>query len=148
MQLTIGQLAKSAGVKLTTIRFYERRGLIPEPHRAASGYRQYTSDMVTRIHFIKNAQAIGFTLEEISELLELKENTNTHCKTIKARAAHKIELVDNKIQVLKTIKRALQDLHDGCRGHGSIQEGCTILDALGSEKITQQFMSSAMGAWL
>lgn len=140
-QLTIGQLAKSAGVNLTTIRFYERRGLIPKPHRSASGYRQYSPDIITRIRFIKNAQALGFTLEEISELLELKANTNTHCKTIKGHAAHKIALVDRKIQALKTMKKALQDLHDGCRGRGSIQEGCEILDTLGSERITQQLMN-------
>jgi len=136
MTMTIGQLAKAAGVNLTTVRFYERRGLIPEPRRTASGYRQYSPDIATRIRFIKNAQELGFTLEEISALLDLKANTTTGCKTIKSRAAHKIEMVDNKIKALKKMRKALQGLHDRCRGRGKIKEGCEILEALGSEKIT------------
>lgn len=143
MQLTIGQLAKSASVNLTTVRFYERRGLLPEPQRTSTGYRQYPPEMVTRIRFIKNAQQLGFTLEEISELLALQVNKNTHCETIKSHTAHKIILVDNKIQALKTIKKALQNLHDCCRSRGDIQEGCEILDTLGSERITQLLLMNS-----
>lgn len=137
MTMTIGQLAKAAGVNMTTVRFYERRGLIPEPERTASGYRQYSPDIVTRIRFIKNAQELGFTLEEISGLLDLQADTTTGCKTIKAGAAYKITIVDNKIKALKKVKKALQDLHDRCRGRGKIKEGCEILEALGSERITK-----------
>jgi len=137
MTLTIGQLAKAAGVNLTTVRFYERRGLIPKPQRTVSGYRQYTPDIVRRIRFIKNAQSLGFTLEEIASLLDLQADRGTNCKTIKANAAHKIEMIENKIKALKNIKKALQNLHECCRGQGEIQEGCEILEALGSEEITQ-----------
>lgn len=70
--LTIGQLAKNAGVNIETIRYYERRGLIPEPPRRESGYRQYSPEFVTRIQFIKRAQELGFSLNEIAELLALR----------------------------------------------------------------------------
>lgn len=142
--MTIGQLAKAAGVNMTTVRFYERRGLIPEPERTASGYRQYSPDIAIRIRFIKNAQELGFTLEEISELLDLQTDTTTGCKTIKSRAARKIDTVDNKIKALKKVKKALQDLHDRCRGRGKIKEGCEILEALGSEKITQLLLQGSL----
>ena len=143
MVMTIGQLAKAAGVNVTTVRFYERRGLIPEPERTTSGYRQYASDMAIHIRFIKNAQELGFTLKEISALLDLQADTTTGCKTIKSRAAHKIEIVDNKIKALRKVKKALQQLHDQCRGKGSIKAGCAILEALGSETITRSLMHDA-----
>jgi len=139
MTMTIGQLAKIAGVKLTTIRFYERRGLIPDPVRTASGYRQYTDDVVLRIRFIKNAQVLGFTLEEISELLTLQNDAHVSCKTVRSHTADKITMVENKIKALNKVKKALGTLHDRCRGKGAIQEGCAILETLGSEKITQLF---------
>ncbi len=69
--LTIGQLAKTAGVRMTAVRFYERRGLIADPDRSEAGYRQYAPEVALQIRFIKNAQALGFTLEEIADLLLL-----------------------------------------------------------------------------
>jgi len=138
MALTIGQLAKAAGVKLTTVRFYERRGLIPEPERRTSGYRHYSPDVVLRIRFIKNAQELGFTLEEVIELLSLQNERSASCSVIKSRASNKIKIVENKIQALKRMKNALQQLHDQCRGKGSIAQGCAILEALGSDKIEEK----------
>lgn len=137
MAMTIGQLAKAAKVNMTTVRFYERRGLIPTPKRSPSGYRLYSSEMVTRIRFIKNAQELGFTLEEISELLDLQADSQTRCKTIKCRATHKVDVIDAKIKALKKMKSALQELQARCRSRGKIAQGCEILDALGSEKVTK-----------
>ncbi|HZW61683.1 MAG TPA: MerR family DNA-binding protein [Candidatus Babeliales bacterium] len=140
MALTIGQLAKAAGVALTTVRFYERCNLIPEPERSESGYRHYSPDMVMRIRFIKNAQELGFTLEEIRDLLVLQGNQSTKCSIVKSKAANKIKIVESKIKALKKMKKALQQLHNQCLGRGSITQGCAILEALGSEKITKELL--------
>lgn len=131
--LRIGALAKMAGVKTTTLRFYERYGLLPKPQLSHSGYRSYPPSTAMRIHFIKNAQSLGFTLEEIGELLELQTNHSVDRHTIKSRASNKIKMIENKISALIKIKNALQQLHDCCPGHGSIDLGCPILEALGSE---------------
>lgn len=96
MVFTIGQLAKVAGVKILTIRFYERHGLVPDPDRIAPSYRQYSEDTIFHILFIKNAQALDFTLDEISEFLTLQNGAKTSCKTIKSRAAEKIKSVDER----------------------------------------------------
>ncbi|MBN9229492.1 MAG: hypothetical protein BGO90_12280 [Legionella sp. 40-6] len=138
--MRIGQLAKITGVNLTTVRFYERRGLIPEPKRTASGYRQYAPEMALRVRFIKNAQELGFALKEISELLDLHADSTTGCQTIKQRAADKMMIVESKINALKKIKNALQELHNLCSGQGTIKEGCRILDALGSEKMIKSVL--------
>jgi MerR family mercuric resistance operon transcriptional regulator len=80
--LTIGQLAKQAGVNIETIRYYERQGLLPEPPRRASGYRQYSAEFVKRIQFIKRAQTLGFSLKEIAELLDLRIESDTACDQV------------------------------------------------------------------
>src|SRR3546814_10236971 len=72
--LNIGQLARQAGVPIDTVRYYERQRLIPEPARSASGYRQYAQDDVTRLNFIRRAKTLGFTLEEIGELMAISGN--------------------------------------------------------------------------
>ena len=90
-KLTIGQLAKRANVNLETIRYYERRGLIPEPPRSESGYRMYSRDAVARTEFIKRAQALGFSLREISEIFALRMEPETTCGDMKAKVEAKIE---------------------------------------------------------
>lgn len=132
--LTIGKLAEKAKVNRETIRYYERRGLIPEPPRLESGYRQYPSDTVLRIQFIKRAKEMGFSLKEISELLLLKVDLNTTCDDVKKKTEKKIEEIEEKIKTLQKIKKALTKLTELCRGQGSKSE-CPILDALESEKI-------------
>ena len=99
--LTIGQLAKDAGVNIETIRYYERRGLIPEPPRRKSGYRQYGSDFVLRIQFIKRAQELGFSLNEIDELLALRVDSGTACSEVKHHAEAKIADIEGKIKTLQ-----------------------------------------------
>ncbi len=103
-KLTIGQLAKSAGVNLQTIRYYERRGLIPEPPRNESGYRQYSQKEVSRTLFIKGAQGLGFSLKEIEELLSLKMEPGTTCGDVKNRVEAKISDIEEKILALQQIK--------------------------------------------
>src|SRR3972149_2707617 len=120
--LTIGQLAKKALVKVPTVRYYERRGLMPEPSRRGSGYRQYSPGDVLRIQFLK----------EIQDLLTLRVNPDTTCADVKRRAEVKIVDIEEKIQALQRMKQALMKLSSTCKGRGPIGE-CPILEALNSE---------------
>ena len=132
--LTIGQLAKEAQVNVETVRYYERRGLMPEPPRRESGYRQYPLDSVARIRFIKRAQELGFSLKEISELLSLRIDPDTTCGDIKRKAELKVEDIERKIRTLQSMKRALTKLVSSCRGRGPTSE-CPILEMLGSKRL-------------
>jgi Hg(II)-responsive transcriptional regulator len=127
--LSVGQLAKNTRVNIETIRYYERRGLIPPPPRRESGYRQFSKDTIARVRFIKRAQEVGFTLKEISELLSLRVAPDTTCADFKERTLGKISEVEQKIRALQRIKKALVKLKAACRGQGPTSE-CTILGAL------------------
>lgn len=127
--LTIGRLARRAQVNVETIRYYERRGLIPKPPRSSSGYRLYPQEAVTRIRFIKRAKELGFSLKEISELLSLRVEPNTTCGDIRRRAEAKIVDIEGRIETLQRMKRALMELVALCQGRGPISE-CPILEAL------------------
>src|SRR5688500_6674118 len=106
--LLIGQVARMAGVRITTIRFYERKGLIGEPQRRESGYRLYDVGTVDQIRFIRNAQELGFTLEEIAELDLLRKEAGTTCKEMKFRTEAKLETVRDKIRKLHALESELQ----------------------------------------
>jgi MerR family mercuric resistance operon transcriptional regulator len=127
--MTIGQLARKAGVGVETIRFYERKGLVTEPARRASGYRQYDQDMAHRIRFIRHAKALGFTLREIAGLLELRVEPDSRCSDVLALAEAKIVDVQSRIEKLQRIKLALSDLTRACR-KGRSTGPCPILKAL------------------
>ena len=130
--LTTSQLAHKAGVNVETLRYYERRGLIPEPPRRDSGYRQYSQDDVARIQFIKRAKELGFTLQEVQELLDLRVDPDTPCIMVKRRAELKIIDIEAKLQSLKRIKKALNKLAAACSGRGPVGD-CPILEALGGD---------------
>ena len=127
--LTIGKVADQGGVKVQTIRYYERRGLLPKPARTAAGYRTYSDDAVRRLRFIRQAQALGFSLSEIEELLSLRVRSGTTCGDIRKRARQKITMVNDKIEELQRIKDALSRLAKACTGQGPTAE-CPILEAL------------------
>jgi len=127
--LTIGQVAKQAGVGVETIRFYERRGLIAEPKRRASGYRQYALDAVRRIRFIRRAKELGFTLEEISDLLSLRVDPNSTSSDVRKRAREKITDIEDKIAQLEHMRAALKRVASKCKGRGPTSE-CPILEEL------------------
>lgn len=131
-QLTTGEVAEHAGVNIQTVRYYERRGLLPEPPRLASGYRQYDADHVSRIRFIKRAQELGFTLAEVEELLSLRADPQGERAQVRSRTVEKIREIERKIDDLGRIKGTLLELVDACDGHGSTRE-CPILHALESE---------------
>jgi MerR family mercuric resistance operon transcriptional regulator len=127
--LTIGQVAQKAGVGVETVRFYERQGLLEEPARKESGYRQYAEDVVARLRFIKRAKELGFSLKEIKELLALRVDPATTCREVKEQAQAKIADIEGKVRSLLRMKEALVELTRACRGRGPTSE-CPILDAL------------------
>src|SRR5215470_7354960 len=100
-RLTTGELAKRGGVNLETIRYYERRGLLPKPARSQSGYRAFSLDAVRRVRFIKQAQELGFSLKEIQELLALRIAPDSTQADVRARATRKIADIDAKIKKLR-----------------------------------------------
>ena len=112
--LMIGRLAKLAKVGVETIRFYEREGLIDEPPRKESGYRQFPEETVLRVRFIKRAKELGFTLKEIRGLLSLRVDSKATCEDVRKRAEAKISNIEQKIQTLKKMKTALQGLTTAC----------------------------------
>jgi MerR family copper efflux transcriptional regulator len=128
-KLTIGQLATKANVNLETIRYYERRGLIPEPPRNKSGHREYSLEEVKRTEFIKRSQALGFSLQEISELLSLRVEPDTTCADVKARVETKIEDIEKRITDLEQIRKALLCLSKRCTGKRPVGR-CPILEEL------------------
>lgn len=127
--LSIGQVARCAGVGVETVRFYEREGLLEEPERRASGYRQYSQEAVTQIRFIKRAQQLGFSLKEIQELLTLRVDGKTSCEQVKERAAAKLAEVEQKIVELQSMRQALLRVTSLCEGEGP-RSRCPMLDAL------------------
>ena len=127
--LTIGQVAHRSGVGIDTVRFYEREGLLAESARTPSGYRQFDEGVIARLQFIQRAKELGFTLNEIKELLSLRVDPGSACDDVKARAEVKIADIENKIRTLHRMKKALVRLTQECCETGSGSE-CPILDAL------------------
>ena len=127
--MTIGQVAKETALGIETIRFYERQGLVPDPPRRRSGYRQYPEETIARLLFIKRAKEVGFSLKEIAELLALRVDPETSAGAIKQRVEKKIQDVEGKIRSLRRMKKALVELDESCCGCGPTSE-CPILDAL------------------
>ena len=129
-ELTIGTLADEAGVNAETIRYYQRRGLMPEPDKPAQGYRRYDATTVKRVRFIKRAQALGFTLEEIGGLLKLDE---AHaCAETRELASHKLQTIETKLADLVAMRKALTALLCQCDA-GAMKGNCPIIHALGSD---------------
>jgi MerR family transcriptional regulator, copper efflux regulator len=127
----IGTLAKRAGVGIDTVRYYERAGLLAPSRRLASGYRRYTSLELSRLRFIRRAQALGFTLKEVHDLLALSAKRDVG--RVKRSAQSKLEDVDSRIAALQKIRSGLAALVAACPGHGRAAD-CPILQALGGEE--------------
>jgi MerR family mercuric resistance operon transcriptional regulator len=128
-EMTIGQLAKKAAVNLETIRYYERRGLVPDPPRNKSGHRIYSREALKRVEFIKRSQALGFSLKEISELLSLRVEPGTTCGDIKIRVETKIVDIEKKITDLGKMRLALMRMSDKCMDKEPVGQ-CPILEEL------------------
>jgi MerR family copper efflux transcriptional regulator len=131
-QLTIGQLARCAAVNVETVRYYERRGLMPAPARRESGYRLYTDDDLERMRFIRRAKDLGFTLREIEDLLMIRSSPDSRCSDVRERACRKIEAIEAKIQDLQQMRCTLARLSASCVEAMSKEE-CPVLGALESD---------------
>ncbi len=127
---SIGQLAKKANVNLETIRYYERRGLLPEPPRNKSGHRQYSIKDLRQTEFIKRTQSLGFSLHEISDLLSIRVESGKTCGDVKQRVKAKLIGIEEKIETLQRMKEVLLGLEGNCPGKGPLSE-CPILETLG-----------------
>ncbi len=127
--LTIGMVARRAGVGVETVRFYEREGLLERPARRESGYRQYGEEVVARLRFIRRAKDLGFTLTEIKELIASSHDPQATRADLRSRAVAKVADIEGRVRDLLRIKGALETLTASCDGHGSLA-GCPILHAL------------------
>jgi MerR family mercuric resistance operon transcriptional regulator len=125
MSLTIGKLAKQAGVTIETIRYYQRIGLLREPDKPFNGYRHYPGDAIARIRFIKRAQQSGFALKEIAELLSLDSG---HCEDVRKIAEQKRQQITEQINDLTALLNVLDSLIEGCKFETSF-EHCSLIDA-------------------
>lgn len=130
--MNIGQLSRRTGVPIDTVRYYEKQQLLPPPTRTASGYRHYEADDVLRLTFIRRAKSLGFTLEEIRDLLALSRADDGDMAAIRAAAASKLIDVEQRIAELTRVRDGLQTLVSACPGHGALDQ-CPILSALGGE---------------
>ena len=125
--LTIGGLAKAISVNVETIRYYQRRGLLPEPDRPPGGIRRYCQADLARLRFIKSAQRLGFSLDEIAELLRLDDGT--HCAQASVLAQHKLDDVRDKIASLRRIEKVLAELLKACRAQDETID-CPLISSL------------------
>ncbi|MCS7015841.1 MAG: Hg(II)-responsive transcriptional regulator [Gemmatales bacterium] len=131
--LRSGEVARLAGVNVETLRYYERRGLLPQPPRRPSGYRMYPPETVERVRFIKRAQQLGFSLREIQQLLQLDSAAWASCEEVCAITERKIQEIAEKIRDLQKIQRALQSLLRQCPRIAPISK-CPILASLKNTK--------------
>ena len=129
--LRISQLAEQAGVGIDTVRYYERSGLLPEPPRRPSGYREYPLQSLQRLRFIRRAKALGFSLEQIAGLLELSDQRGD-VEAVKRLAQQRLGEVEAKLLELQRIRDGLRGLVKACPGHGATEQ-CPILQTLSGE---------------
>lgn len=126
--LTIGKVAKQSGVGIETIRFYEREGVIPKPSRTEAGYRLYGGDIVKRLHFIKRAQELGFSLKEIAQLIALRVTPKSNCGEVRKRALAKLDDINQKIADLQRMQKMLHEVTAACVASRPIED-CPILNS-------------------
>ncbi len=132
---SIGTVARRAGVPIDTIRYYERQGLLPEPARRASGYRSYGEGAVAQLKFIRRAKTLGFSLDEIRDLLALSQDRGKGVRAVRQRARQRLDALDLRIAELQRVRDGLARLVEACPGGGA-PEQCPILQALNHEELT------------
>lgn len=128
--MKIGEVAKAAGVNIETIRYYEKYGLISVPPRTDSGYRDFSTDVIGDIQFIKRAQRLGFSLEEIKKLLAVSRNSTFHPEELYDFTMEKVQEVEAKIQELNSMKQLLEELADKCPRSQAAKAECPIIQQL------------------
>ena len=128
-RLRIGEVAHAAGVNVQTLRYYERQGLLPIPHRTPSGYRMYGAQTVDTLRAIKRAQALGFTLRDIRQLMAIRSRRRS-VSAVREMVAGKVREIDAKIRDLRTMRRSLRDVAERCKCGGDLSR-CNVLEGLG-----------------
>lgn len=134
--MTIGALAAAAGVRIDTLRYYERSGLLLPATRRASGYREYGDAELRRLRFIRRAQQLGFSLDEIGELLQLV-GAGGDRSAVRALAEVRLTDIEQRLQRLTSLRDTLRDLVSACDGHGSVRD-CPIIEAVVGEELTAE----------
>jgi DNA-binding transcriptional MerR regulator len=129
-QLTRGELAKAGGVNRETVRYYERHGLLPEPARSDANYCLFDARAVERLRFIKRAQAVGFSLGEIRELLDIQFAPDSACGDVRGMVEAKIAAIEAQLRALEAMREVLLDLAEACPGGDHHLDECPILDHL------------------
>lgn len=124
--MRIGHLAGKAGVAVDTVRYYERQGLLPQPLRRPSGYRDYGDDDLQQLRFVRRCKALGFTLEETRELLRLNADPKADRAEVRALTERRLADVDAKLRELQLLRDSLAELASSCSGRGSLA-GCPII---------------------
>ncbi|MFQ5736460.1 MAG: heavy metal-responsive transcriptional regulator [Thermodesulfobacteriota bacterium] len=132
-EFTIGVLARSAGVNIQTVRYYERRGLFSPVGRTPAGYRLYDEGSVKRLKFIRRAKDIGFTLEEIQGLLDLSLESEAVCVQVKGRTVRKLKTVEERIAALESVRKVLQEMIVACDRRRPTEK-CPILKTMEEDK--------------
>jgi len=127
--MTIGHLARAAGVNVETIRYYERIGLLRRPEAPEEGWRTYDEQALRRVRFVKRAQALGLSLDDARQLLDLRQDPTADCSEVRQIALAKLGEIEAKIHALVTLRDALRAVADACPGSGPPAE-CPILDAV------------------
>ncbi len=130
MAYSVGQLAKQADCKVETVHYYERTGLMPEPPRTEGGHRIYALSDVKRLNFIRRCRKLGFSIEQIKELLRFIDEPDHYCGEVKAMALQQAEEVQQKIDDLERLKQALYEMVAQCKGGSYSIDNCPIIDAL------------------
>ena len=131
--MKIGAVARAAGLGVDAVRFYEREGLIEEPRRRPSGYREYEPEVVLELRFIRDAKELGFSLKEIRELMSLEADATASAADVRKLALRKLSDIARRIQSLQGMEHALRALVDGCPGQGPTAD-CSILLAINREE--------------
>jgi Cu(I)-responsive transcriptional regulator len=127
--LTIGDLAKAAGTKVVTIRYYEKIGLLPEPSRTAANYRSYDESHRNRLTFIRRCRQLGFTLDQVRDLLRLASDSRQACDDVDRLTAAHLAEIEQKLSDLRSLADELHAIKSRCQGGGTIAD-CRIIEAL------------------
>jgi Cu(I)-responsive transcriptional regulator len=127
--MQIGELARTTSTKVETIRLYEKIGLLPKPSRTSGNYRDYGSDHLARLSFVRRARGLGFRLDQVRELLPLSDDQNRSCSAVDIVARAHLARIDQKIADLRVLRYELDELISHCR-KGAISD-CRIIEALG-----------------
>lgn len=130
---SVGELATASGCKVETVRYYEKIGLMPEPPRTTGGHRLYSLNLLKRLTFIRRSRELGFPIEQIRELLRFIDEPGHTCSEVNEMAMLHTRAVQEKIDDLKRLQKALNDMAARCKGKGYALEDCPIIDALFDE---------------